>query len=187
MATLNKSYTFVADTLARAEQVNQNFDEIVAFLNSQVLHVDGSKAMEGQITLPPSDPTTNNQATRKAYVDAQDNKRLKVQHSGYAVFGGTPPNEGLVMQAGTVVAPTDGNGNHTVVFPQPFPNGVLTVVVSNGDSQTIGRAVPMTLQSYTNKNQFVAHWVQMNTDANHTALVLANSPNVRLNWIAIGW
>ena len=47
-----------------------NFDAIEDFVNGEVVNVDGSVAMTAPLTLS-GDPTNNNHAARKAYVDAQ--------------------------------------------------------------------------------------------------------------------
>jgi hypothetical protein len=70
VATSSVTYTFTALTKAQAAQVNQNFTNLVTFLNTDVVHVDGSKSMTGALTLPNSDPTNANHAARKSYVDA---------------------------------------------------------------------------------------------------------------------
>jgi hypothetical protein len=69
MATASVTNTFVALTTAEAAKVNTNFTDLVSFLNTNVVHKDGSVTMTGQLTLPGSDPSTSNQAARKAYVD----------------------------------------------------------------------------------------------------------------------
>ena len=40
---------------------------------------------------------------------------------------------GFLVQAGTSVVTTDGASNATVVYPVPFPNGVVTVLAAAGD------------------------------------------------------
>jgi len=65
----------VTNTLANgntvdADELNENFTDLVDFLDDEVVHVDATKAFTGIPTLPASDPTTANQATRKSYVDA---------------------------------------------------------------------------------------------------------------------
>jgi hypothetical protein len=69
VATSSVTYTFTALTKAQAAQVNQNFTNLTTFLNTDVVHVDGSKSMTGALTLPNSDPSNNNHAARKKYVD----------------------------------------------------------------------------------------------------------------------
>ena len=43
MAPATKPYTFTASTRAVASEVNQNFDDVLSFLNNSVAHLDGSK------------------------------------------------------------------------------------------------------------------------------------------------
>lgn len=71
MATANVSYTFVNATTADATQVNQNFTDLVNFLNTSVVQKDGSITMTGALALPASDPVSSDQAARKAYVDSK--------------------------------------------------------------------------------------------------------------------
>lgn len=49
MATASVTNTFVNATTADATDVNQNFTDVVTFLNGSVLHLDGSKAMSGNL------------------------------------------------------------------------------------------------------------------------------------------
>lgn len=69
--TATKSYTFVAGTLIEAAEVNQNFDDIIGYINTDVIIRDASRAFTSIPTGPATDPTTNNQFTRKKYVDDQ--------------------------------------------------------------------------------------------------------------------
>lgn len=78
MATSSVSYSFVNGTTGDGTQVNQNFTDLVNFLNNQVVHKDGSTTMTGALTLPASDPVSANQAARKAYVDTVGNTGIKV-------------------------------------------------------------------------------------------------------------
>ena len=45
------------------------------------------------------------------------------------------------MQAGTVVTTSDGAGNARITWPSAFPNGLLTVMLHNGDSWASGVGV----------------------------------------------
>lgn len=72
MATATVTYTnFVNGQASDADAVDQNFSDLLAFLNQSVVHVDGTKSMTGILTLPASSPTTDNHAARKKYVDDQ--------------------------------------------------------------------------------------------------------------------
>jgi hypothetical protein len=52
-----------------ASQVNQNFTDLVTFLNNSVVHRDGSVALTAALSLAAADPTANDHAARKSYVD----------------------------------------------------------------------------------------------------------------------
>lgn len=70
MATASVTYSFSGGGNAVASQVNQDFSDVVTFLNNSVLHVDGSKQLTGQLSLTAgTDPTSADHAARKAYVD----------------------------------------------------------------------------------------------------------------------
>jgi len=65
------TYNFVAGTPAVADNVDQNFTDLVSWINTNAVHLDASKAFTNIPTGPNSDPTTANQLTRKAYVDGK--------------------------------------------------------------------------------------------------------------------
>jgi hypothetical protein len=70
MATASITYTFASGALASAAEVNTNFSDIVAFLNGQVIHKDGSVAFTGGPTWS-ANPSSNNHLARKLYVDGK--------------------------------------------------------------------------------------------------------------------
>jgi microcystin-dependent protein len=70
MATAAVTYTFANGTNADGTQVNSNFTSVVNFLNTEVVQRDASIAFTAIPSLPATDPTTDNQAVRKAYVDS---------------------------------------------------------------------------------------------------------------------
>ena len=72
MATLSVTNTFVDATAAEAGEVNENFDDIVTFVNADVIHRDASIAFTAVPTGPSTDPSSANQLSRKSYVDAGD-------------------------------------------------------------------------------------------------------------------
>lgn len=69
MATAAVPYVFVLGTKIKSAESNANFQAVIDFLNGSVSHLDGSKAFTGIPVLPATTPTSDNQATRKAYVD----------------------------------------------------------------------------------------------------------------------
>lgn len=99
MATLILANTFVALTTAESAKVNENFGDVVSFLNTQVAHLDGSQAFSGIPSGPATDPTTANQFSRKAYVDARSSNADNLASGTVAVArGGTGRNS---VTAGT--------------------------------------------------------------------------------------
>lgn len=70
-ANVSVTYNFVAGTPAVADDVDTNFSDLVSWINTNAVHLDASKAFTSIPSGPASDPTTGNQFTRKAYVDAR--------------------------------------------------------------------------------------------------------------------
>lgn len=67
---LDKPYDFTADEDAVADEVNANFDALFDWINGgEAMKADGSVAFTGIPSAPATDPTGDNQLTRKAYVD----------------------------------------------------------------------------------------------------------------------
>jgi hypothetical protein len=71
MATASVSNTFVSGTAAIAADVNTNFSDITGFINTECIQKDASLAFTSIPSGPATDPTSANQFTRKAYVDAK--------------------------------------------------------------------------------------------------------------------
>lgn len=69
-ANVAVTYNFVAGNPAVADNVDQNFADIVTWINTNAVHLDGSKAFTGAPSYG-SDPTSANQLARKAYVDTK--------------------------------------------------------------------------------------------------------------------
>lgn len=69
MATASVTYTFSPNTLVKSSEANTNFSDVVSFLNGSVVHKDGTIAFTGVPSGPASDPVSDNQYSRKAYVD----------------------------------------------------------------------------------------------------------------------
>jgi hypothetical protein len=103
MATFSKRFTFSPDTTISSAEVNTNFDELVAFLNGQVVHRDGSTSLTALLLGPAQDPTHANHLARKAYVDNKaargDTVYAKTDGAGIITF-----NHGLGAKPEAVVA-----------------------------------------------------------------------------------
>lgn len=69
-ANVAVTYNFVAGTPAVADNVDTNFADLVTWINTNAVHLDGSKAFTGAPTYG-SDPSSANELARKAYVDTK--------------------------------------------------------------------------------------------------------------------
>lgn len=143
MATASISYVFTNGTNADGVQVNSNFSSILSFLNSEVIHRDASIAFTNIPILPGSDPSSDNQAARKAYVD-------KVVPAGIVVqFAGTVAPSGWVLCDGaaysrtnatysrlfTAISTTYGPGDGITTFNVPDFRGRFPVALSAADAE----------------------------------------------------
>lgn len=101
-----------------------------------------------------------------------------------AALAGTPAADTqFQVQVGTWVATTDASGFAALVFPVPFPNGLLACFVSNGDGNY--PAVPLTMAGAGGS------W-GIGTPTKYVYSVKtptgpAPGMNHRVNYIAIGW
>lgn len=145
MATLSKRYSFASGTDAVAAEVNTNFDDIISFCNNSVAHLDGSKAFTGIPSLPASDPTSDNQAVRKKYVD--DHLPKGGVHSGTTnAFGTIDFPHGMGAKPSAVVcvgAVAFGDDSRLPSLDVHFDETNITVHCwhSDGERMTAGRTL----------------------------------------------
>lgn len=104
---------------------------------------------------------------------------------GSSLAGGAAPpvDTGSVpfrLQCGTAVGATDGAGDITLAWPVAFPAGVISVIVVQGDNTHAGA----TYIPYAGSISVSGCKVRVYTSSGS---VWANSGNMRINWIAIGW
>lgn len=72
MSTASVTNTFVDATTAEAAEVNENFDDLVSYINTNCIVKDGSLALTGLLSGPDptvTPPTANAHLTPKLYVD----------------------------------------------------------------------------------------------------------------------
>ena len=159
MTVVAKTYTFIPGTPIESAQANQNFDDLVNYINGEVIVRDASKAFTAIPSGPGTDPSSDNQFARKAYVD----QRVKID--GTTAFTGIPSGpptnpttanqftrkqyvDDLVapkvalpgitnpqIRVGNVASPpnTDVNGEIGFTFSTPFPNTCIGVCITIGD------------------------------------------------------
>ena len=150
MSAVSKSYTFVPGTDIESAEANQNFDDLVDYVNGEVIVRDASKAFTAIPAGPGTDPTSPNQFTRKQYVDnlntavttSVTNLTTTVTNNKTAQDAGfvaRPIVSGLatnpIIKADAVYTPsTNSAGEANFGFVTAFPNGCqsVTVTADNG-------------------------------------------------------
>lgn len=207
MSSVAKTNTFVAGTYAEAAKVNQNFDDLVNYTNDEVIVRDGSKAFTAVPSGPATNPTSDNQFTRKKYVDDQD---ASVTASVTSLSGTVTSNktaadnaflkrpqvadDNRMIRAADFVDTTDANGRLTVTFKNaagtntPFPNGVATVVACSGDFTPTGTPVVVAIESKS-ASGFVCKIWKVNSVSAFGATVLDPyvSASARVSYFAFGY
>lgn len=74
-----------------------------------------------------------------SWVKASENGRIALFGHTAGLDGGTPPAGTLFLdQRGTVSTNTNGFGSQRLTWPKPFPNGLLSFILMNGDSFSTG-------------------------------------------------
>lgn len=118
------------------------------------------------------------------------------QDPGLTLFGvggslvGTPTaaNTRFLVQSGTQVATSDGSGVTPLVFPKPFPGGLLTVLLTNGDdnaaNDTSFNIAGSPYASEVGRVHYRA-WGPSGATA-YTRIPLLRHTH-RVNYVAIGW
>ena len=135
MATAAVTYTFANGTNADGTQVNSNFTSVVNFLNTEVVQRDASIAFTAIPSLPASDPTTDNQAVRKAYVDNYTPAGVITQYGGSTAPTGWLLCQGqaisrtnpLYTRLFTAISTNYGIGDGSTTFNVPNLQGRIPV------------------------------------------------------------
>ncbi|QCB97113.1 hypothetical protein E5206_09370 [Arthrobacter sp. PAMC25564] len=108
---------------------------------------------------------------------------------GSTLDGGTPPaGTQFLTQSGTVVQTTNFVGAARLVFPSPFPNGLVSVQLSSGDNFANGRGTTITPaggSAYGSSGGGDRASVVYEVCAAGGALLTDRTH--RLSWTAVGW
>lgn len=83
----------------------------------------------------------------------------------------------IMIQTGTLVGTTDASGYINIVFPQRFPNGIFSVIISVGFIYPI---IAVTSDSAYNQDFMQCRCYNLSGTT-------VNNGAVRINWIATGW
>lgn len=87
------------------------------------------------------------------------------------------------FQAGSVVVTTDQSGYQGINFPSAFPNGILSIQVSNGDTSASGRNKIVGVAGTPFNNTLGTFFVSVvNPDGTAAA-----GMGIRVEYIAVGW
>jgi hypothetical protein len=81
------TYSFTVGTAAVAAEVNQDFTDLVTWINTNAVHLDGSKPFTAVPSGPAVDPSSDNQLARKAYVDLKMSTCLSSARPASPVVG----------------------------------------------------------------------------------------------------
>jgi hypothetical protein len=108
--------------------------------------------------------------------------------------GGVAPAGGsYLIQAGSNVGASDSIGFGRIIFPKPFPNGLLTVILTNGDSsvdRAQGHVITLTPAGApygAGSRTEVKYSVAVEDSAEVHRERRQGGLTHRVNWIAIGW
>ena len=213
MSAVSKTYTFVPATDIESAEVNQNFDDVVNYVNAEVIVRDASKAFTAIPSGPGTDPTSPNQFSRKQYVDNADNLRAKLD--GTTAFTGIPSGPasdpttdnqftrkkyvddntkyrpsmaatGQIIKAADSVVTTDAFGHATVTFPTAFATALDTLVVTSGDAGVPTQFMSIHAKSLSNFTVRCFTNVVVADGFGGFSLQRAASQGVRVSYIAIG-
>jgi hypothetical protein len=114
---------------------------------------------------------------------------------GTSVAGGNPamPGTSFLFQAGSSVGASDAGGYGRIVFPKPFPNGLLTIILTNGDSSIdrqfthVITLTPAGVPYSPGSTSEVRYSVAVEDSAGTHRTFMVPNLNHRVNWFAIGW
>lgn len=187
MADPVKPYTFVADDDAVADEVNANFDALFDWVSTGAIHKDATKAFTAIPSGPATNPTTDNQFTRKKYVDDQLtasaaaieadldttlDARPKLIAAKYSTSDGTSIGQTFVSPSGLSITHTFVNNRvyrFTCHMSLKMRSGGTGYLMSITEAGTQVARVAMDL-NYTGQSGVTAHgtWTPKTISGAHT-------------------
>jgi microcystin-dependent protein len=126
---------FANGTNADGTQVNSNFNNVVNFLNTETVQRDASIAFTAIPTAPATDPVSDNQLARKAYVDNYTPAGVITQYGGASAPTGWLLCQGqaisrsnaLYTRLFAAISTTYGAGDGSTTFNVPNLQGRIPV------------------------------------------------------------
>lgn len=157
MADVSVPNTFSDGTTADADEVNANFDALVSWVNTNAVRTDGSKVFTAHASGPSTDPSTDDQYSRKAYVDDKAGgliTRITTHSSGNTVTVKSSAVSGTAYNWSAfdyTLAEEDGH-SYLLIFEAPSlgtnKDAILTVQATRVAAQIV-RAGSTIARSYT--------------------------------------
>jgi len=139
-ANVTVTNTFVDGQPNAAAPVMQNFNDILTWINTNAVHLDGSKAFTAVPSGPASDPVSANQYARKAYVDAVLPAGMVAPFAGTVAPAGWLLCQGQAVSRSTysalfgVTSTAYGVGDGSTTFNLPDMRGRVPVGLNSGDA-----------------------------------------------------
>lgn len=176
MAAITKAFNFVPSTSAESVKVNQNFDDLFAQINANLVHADGSVAFTGIPAGPAVDPSTDNQFTRKRFVDQADLRRAQIirVNGGISSPAMTVGTHQPRLVVGHVIVFLDANKRATINLGTTFAGGVIAVLAVSGAEDASANPNAVIVDGYT-------------ASSFRVTLRGASITNQAISYIAIGW
>lgn len=110
---------------------------------------------------------------------------------GNGINGNPSDQTQFLLQAGTNVQAADFSGYARITWPKPFPNGVLSIQLTNGDSaSSAGAMFPIEgNERFWGGSGIGDRWSVVYTVLTWNGSSYRPTPNLwhRINWLAIGW
>lgn len=128
-----------------ATKIEENYTEIESYINTNLVRVDGTVSMTGALTLPASDPTTDNHAARKAYVDSAAGMPIGVVQmfagasapsSSWLLCKGAAVSRTTYADLFTLIGTTYGAGDGSTTFNLPNFASRVPIGVGTGSGLT---------------------------------------------------
>lgn len=109
--------------------------------------------------------------------------------TGVTLVGTPTSNSQFLVQAGTALITTDANSFGKLTYPKPFPNGLVSIQLMNGNDDLfndMGVSIPGASWGTSPANKAYCVFNIWGIKAGVRSKVWP-SRTVRVNWIAIGW
>lgn len=130
-----------------------------------------------------------------SWVKISEPSRVPLYAAGPALLGSPAAGQTFLIQAGSYVGKSDGAGFERLTFPAAFPNGLLSVVLTNGDGWSSGPGVTIAAAGNVTINGTPNFFGQSGYGSkadvvyevrNADGTAALNRPH-RVNYIAYGW